>query len=192
MLCRPGQPGTVLRPCASEQLSCPFCCCSSRRTRRCLLSILDRLCFLGGKLLGSLRVGGIALLAPLLDDFGLLFLLCVGTVARVVAYGRAGDTSAGLLYEVIRNERPCAYSRISLHTSLEARSGNWLSNCALSAESPPPSKSSEVSARAADSLPVVNWVASSPRRARSRARKSSADGEPTSLIAVWAAHTTCD
>ena len=80
----------------------------------------------------------------------------------------------------------------SRRTSLEPSSGNWLSNCALPAAlSSPPSRSSDGSARAAVSLPVANCVASSPRRARSRAKKSSADGEPTSLMSVCAMHQDC-
>jgi hypothetical protein len=52
-----------------------------------LLCLLDGLLTLGSELLGSLRVPGIPLLAPLLDDlrFELLLFLGVGCVARVVA-----------------------------------------------------------------------------------------------------------
>jgi hypothetical protein len=51
-----------------------------------LLCLLDRLGFLGSELFGSLRVAGIALLAPLLNDLGLLLFLCIGTIARVIVY----------------------------------------------------------------------------------------------------------
>lgn len=71
------------------------------------------------------------------------------------------------------------------HTSLVLLiAGNELSNSTTSSSlfPPLPSKSSSLSTNAALSLLLVKLSASSPRRARSRERKSSPDGDVTSKL----------